>query len=231
MHEILTGIESAVLALGSSPWLLVAVLLLSCIDGFFPPVPSESIVIAAAVLAVTGDVSAGYLVLLILAAAVGAFFGDLIAYSIGSRMPVDRLRMLRGPRGRAAVALAGQTLAERGSTVILAGRFIPVGRVAVNITAGAVAFRLPRYLPLAGLASVLWAVYSAAMGIGAGHLLRDKPLIAMCAGILAGILAGLLIDRTVRWWTQPKASPAISTATGEKPRRFQKELESTFDST
>lgn len=197
-------------ALGPSPWLLVAVLVLSCIDGFFPPVPSESIVIAAAVLAVAGDVPASYLVLLVLAAAVGAFFGDLIAYSIGSRVPLERLRILRGPRGQAAVAQARKALAERGSTFILTGRFVPVGRVAVNMTAGAVSFQRTRFIPLAALASVLWAVYSAAMGIGAGHLLSERPLLAMVLGICSGVLAGLLIDRLIRRFHQPAHPPGCS---------------------
>lgn len=213
MHEALSVIETAVLALGASPWLLAAVLVLTFVDGFFPPVPSESIVIAAAVLAVTGEVSASYLILLVIAAGIGAFFGDLFAYFIGSRVPVDHLRLLRGPRGRAAVAQARQALTARGSTIILTGRFIPLGRVAVNMTAGAATFPLRRYLPLAGLASVLWAVYSAAMGIGAGHLLQDSPLVAMTAGILAGIVTGLLVDRLIRWWAQFKALPVRSTAT------------------
>lgn len=211
MHEILSSIESAVVALGPSPWLLMAVLVLSCIDGFFPPVPSESIVIAAAVLVVAGDMPAGYLVLLVLAAAVGAFFGDLIAYSIGSRVPVDRLRMLRGPRGRVALAHTRKALAERGSMFILTGRFVPVGRVAVNMTAGAVSFQRTRFVPLAALASLLWAVFSATMGIGAGHLLSESPLLAMVLGILAGMLAGLLIDRLIRRFHQPVRSVVAPT--------------------
>lgn len=208
MHEILSSIESAAVALGPSPWLVVAVLVLSCVDGFFPPVPSESVVIAAAVLAVAGDMPASYLLLLVLAAAVGAFFGDLIAYCIGSRVPVDRLRMLRGPRGRAALSGARSALAAHGGSIILTGRFIPVGRVAVNMTLGAVCFGFTRFMPLACLASVLWAVSSAAMGVGAGHLFRDSPLLAMALGIVAGALIGLILDRLIR--------------TGEKRFSFQR---------
>lgn len=195
ISETLAGIESAVVALGSSPWLLLAVLLLSCIDGFFPPVPSESVVIAAAVLAVTGEVAPVYLAVLVLAAAVGAFLGDRIAYSIGSRIPVTNLPWFRGPRGQSTLRYTQQAFTQRGSTIVLTGRFIPIGRVAVNMTAGATAFPLARFLPLAGLAAVLWAGFSASTGIVAGQLLNDSPLLAMCAGIVTGMLAGLVIDR------------------------------------
>lgn len=195
--DVLTGVESAVVSMGPSPWLLLAVLLLCFIDGFFPPVPSESIVIAVATLAVTGQVPPLYLGALVLVAAIGAFFGDLTAYTIGSRVRLERLRVFRGDRGRASLAKAADLLDRRGTAVILSGRFIPVGRIAINMTAGAVGYPRARYLPTAAGASVLWAAYSAAMGIGAGHLLRDSPLLAMAVGITAGVLVGLLIDKLI----------------------------------
>lgn len=195
ISDMLSGIESAVVSLGASPWLLLVVLVFCCIDGFFPPVPSESIVIGVATLSVAGQVPPLYLWLLVLVAAIGAWCGDLIAYTIGSRVPVERLPFLRGSSGRAALARAGRLLERRGSTVILPGRFIPVVRVAINMTAGAVGFPRTRFLPIAAGASLLWAGYSAVMGIGAGHLLRDSPLLAITVGITAGVLVGLLIDK------------------------------------
>lgn len=196
--EILEDIEATVVALGPSPWLMLAVLVFSCIDGFFPPVPSESIVIAAAVLVVTGDLPLGYMMGVILLAAVGAFLGDLIAYAIGSRVPLTRMPMLRGRRGRTTIHRTRRAFNNRGSTLVLTGRFIPVGRVAVNMTAGATGFPLARYVPLAALGSVLWAGFTAATGIGAGQFIQDSPLLAVCVGILAGALAGLFIDWLLR---------------------------------
>src|SRR5690606_41677879 len=87
-------------------------LLLATLDGFFPPVPSESVVIAVAVLAMTG--TGPSLWLLILVAALGAFTGDVIAYTIGSKVPVHRMRLFRGSRGQASLAWAGRALASRG---------------------------------------------------------------------------------------------------------------------
>ena len=52
MMEMMAATEEWVIALAGSPWILLAVLALATIDGFFPPVPSESVVIAVAVLAV-----------------------------------------------------------------------------------------------------------------------------------------------------------------------------------
>lgn len=198
--DLLAGFEAALLALGASPWLLLAVLVLACLDGFFPPVPSESVVIAVAVLAVAGDVSWPFLVLLALAAAAGAWCGDLIAYTIGSAIPVDRLRLFRGRRGEAALTTTRHALARRGRTYILAGRFIPVGRVAINMTAGATGYPRMSFLRVAALASPLWAGYYAALGVGAGHVLQERPLLAVVIGIGCGVLVGLLTDRAIGWY-------------------------------
>ncbi|WP_199040878.1 DedA family protein [Glycomyces salinus] len=223
--DVLSGIESAVVSMGPSPWLLLAVLLLCYVDGFFPPVPSESIVIGVATLSVTGQVPPLYLGVLVLVAAIGAFFGDLTAYKIGSRVPLERLRMFRGRRGRASLAKAADLLDRRGTAVILSGRFIPVGRIAVNVTAGAVGYPRARYLPTAAGAAVLWAAYSAAMGIGAGHLLRDSPLLAMTLGITAGALVGLLIDKLVSRVRSMFGSMrrSSSASPGEAPRDAEPE--------
>src|SRR5690625_4360522 len=120
MTEAMMAIESWVLGMAESPWILLAVLLLATIDGFFPPVPSESVVIAVAVLAMTGDGPSMWL--LILVAAVGAFCGDVIAYAIGSKVPIDRLRIFQGRRGQATLAWATRALAHRGTVFILSAR-------------------------------------------------------------------------------------------------------------
>ncbi|MFD1716589.1 DedA family protein [Georgenia deserti] len=191
--DFMAAVEDAVLTLGASPWLLVAVFLLSAIDGFFPPVPSESVVIAAAVLSVAGNGPS--LWLLVPAAAVGAFLGDLIAYSIGTKIPVETMRLFRGRRGRAALEYAKRMLARRGSVFILSGRFIPVGRVAVNMTAGAVGYPRSRFAAIDALAAVVWAGYSTLMGLGAGHVLHEHPVIAVVVGVVGGVTVGLGVDK------------------------------------
>lgn len=196
MTAIMADVETWVLGMAESPWLLVAVLALAVIDGFFPPVPSESVVIAVAVLAMTGE--GPNLWLLILVAALGAFTGDFIAYTIGSKVPIERLRLFRGRRGRASLEWARRALDTRGTVLILSARFIPVGRVAVNMTAGAVHFPRPRFLLIAAIAAVVWGGYSTLLGIGAGVFLHDHPLIAIAVGVAGGVLLGFLVDAVLR---------------------------------
>lgn len=197
LGEVLTHLEGYAVELGASPWLLLAVAVLSCIDGFFPPVPSESIVIAAASLAVSGDSSVLFLPGLVLAAAAGAFTGDLIAYRIGTRVPVHRIPGFRGARGARILERTRLLLKRNGTTFVLAGRFIPVGRVAVNFTAGAVGFPPARFRIVAGIASVLWACFSVAMGLAAGYFLSDSPLLAMVVGVVLGTVVGFAVDRII----------------------------------
>lgn len=197
MTAAMAAIEAWVLGMADSPWLLVAVLVLATIDGFFPPVPSESIVIGVAVLAMTGDGPS--LWLLVLVAAVGAFTGDLIAYTIGTRVPIDRLRIFQGKRGKASLAWARRALAQRGTVLILSARFVPIGRVAVNMTAGAVRFPRPRFILIAAIAAVVWGGYSTLLGIGAGVFLHDHPLVAIAVGVAGGVVIGFVVDAVLQW--------------------------------
>lgn len=189
--EILTDI---VLSLVQSPWVYVVIFVVCVIDGFFPPVPSETIVIAAAAAgAATGDWA--MLVGAVLAAAAGAFLGDNIAFTIGRTVGLDRWRWLRRDSARRAIEWAQEGLARRATVLILTARYIPVGRVAVNVTAGAAGLPRRRFLPLSALAGISWAVYSVVIGLFAGQWLSGNPLLAALLGIAIALTIGILIDR------------------------------------
>jgi membrane-associated protein len=189
-------VQNSILALAASPLVYVGMYLFATIDGFFPPIPSESLAIALAALsAASGRPN---MALIIVAAAAGAFTGDQIAYSIGKWLPVSRIPLLRGGRGRRTLNWAERTLARRGASFILAARYIPVGRVAVNMTSGAVGYPRRRFIGLVAIASITWALYSAAIGVGAGIWFKGHPVGAVVVGIITGLLFGLVIDWTVR---------------------------------
>jgi membrane-associated protein len=185
-----------VLAMAASYWVLLALFLFCTIDGFFPPVPSESVVIALASLAITGNAPSIWLILPV--AALGAFCGDMIAYLIGTRVPIRRLRLFRTRRGARALAWAETALQRRGGAFILSARYVPIGRVAVNMTAGAVGFGFRRFAGFAAVAAVTWSIYSVLLGVGAGAVLHDHPIIAVVVGVLVGVLMGTVIDLLMR---------------------------------
>ncbi|USQ79766.1 DedA family protein [Ornithinimicrobium faecis] len=181
-----------------SQWVLWVVFALCIVDGFFPPLPSESIVVGLAAAAVA--VGHPNLWLVFLAAAVGAFIGDNIAYTIG-RHWLTGLADSPRPRIRRTMAWAAGQLERRGAVIIMAARYIPVGRVAVNITAGATRFPRWLFVVLDAVAAISWAAYSIAIGTLAGQWLHDNPLLAMAVAVTGGVLLGLLLERLLKLFT------------------------------
>jgi membrane-associated protein len=193
VSTFLENLEAWILALAASGWIYPALLGFATIDGFFPPIPSESVVITLAVSAhATGSPN---LLLVLVIAAVGAWTGDQIAFSLGRAIGTERIAFLRTARGRKAVAWAERALAHRGASFILAARYIPIGRVAVNMTAGAVGYPRRRFMAFSAIAAVTWALYSVLIGLVAAQWLGHEPLLAMVVGVVIGIAAGFVIDR------------------------------------
>lgn len=207
--ELFAQMEAFATQLGASPWLLVLVLVLTVVDGVLPPVPSETVLITAAVLAMTAD--GPHLALVVAAAATGALVGDLLAFAVGRHLPLHRLPWLRGERGRRAWARAGAALDRRGTTMVITGRFIPVGRVAINMSAGALGFPARRFTVAAGAAGLLWASYNALIAIGAQSLTGGSPLVSVALGVLTGALTGIAVEAVLRRVRLTPAAPDAST--------------------
>lgn len=206
--QIASNIEAWILALAASWWVFAALFALCTIDGFFPPVPSESIVITLAVTAHTTGMPNLWIVLLV--AMAGAWCGDQIAYQLGRLIGTDRTPWLRTERGRTAVAWAERALQNRGASFILGARYVPIGRVAVNMTAGALGYRRERFVAVTIVAAILWATYSVLIGLAAATWLGHNMLLAMAVGIALGVLTGVAIDRALTWWAArrtPRAEP------------------------
>lgn len=177
----------------ASPWLYLVLFAVTVIDGFFPPVPSETVLVAAAAVAAsTGD---GNLLLLGLVAAVGAAIGDNLAFLIGRRLGTSRFAWMRRPRVVTAFAYAQRALDRRSATLILGARYIPVGRVAVNMSAGALGFPWRRFLPLSLIAGASWSIFSLAIGLLAGAWIKDQPLLSALLGIGVALVIGVVVDR------------------------------------
>ncbi len=189
------GINNFILSTAGSPWVYLGLLACCLIDGFFPPVPSESLVVALASLALSG---AGVNIWLIIpAAALGAFLGDNLAYLLGRWIGTDRFGWMRTPKMRRSVAWARHELDKRSMSLILVARFIPVGRVVVNVTAGATGFPRRRFVALTAISGAVWAAYSVAIGAIAGAWFSEHHLLGVVVGVAGALILGLLIDRII----------------------------------
>ena len=196
----------------AAPWVPAVMLLVALGDALFPPLPSEGVLVALAAVAVAGD--GPNLPLLALAAGVGAFLGDGLTFLVGRRFGPARLHRVRSPRARRLLGHASGTLERRGALVVLTARYVPLGRVAVNLTAGATGFPPRRFAGLAALAAASWAVWSVAVGALAGHWLDGNPLLGSVAGIALALGLGLAVDRVARrvtgWGRMPGGSASAA---------------------
>lgn len=191
-------------------WVLPLVAFLCFIDGIIPLFPSDTVVVALAAVGAS-DVGQPHLVGLFLVASVGAFLGDQTAYTIGRHSPLARLVESRNERMRRMMGWADRQLERRGAMIIIAGRYIPVGRVAVNFTAGAIKYPRLRFIQFDAIASITWGAYCVLIGAVAGHWLQDNPLLSAAIAVCLAVAIGYAIDLFMQRRT---GSPAVGPVSG-----------------
>lgn len=188
-------LESGILSLVESFWIYPSVFGVSLVDAVFPVVPSESVVIGSA--SAWQSVGQPILPLLFVVAAAGAWAGDQITYFIGTKVDIRTIRFFHRPKVIAALDWAEHSLQTRGTLYIIAGRFIPMGRVAVNLSAGALRYPRRRFMSVDAVAASIWAAWGILIGTVAASLLGDRLLLSIAVGIVGGIVLGLAVDRVL----------------------------------
>jgi membrane-associated protein len=192
------------LVAGASGWAYAVVFAFVFLDAMLPVVPSETAVITAGVVAATGHLS---LPLILAAAACGAFAGDNTAYGIGRRFgPSAKARYFRGQKGRATIQWTERQLAERGGELIVVARFIPGGRIAVTLTAGAAPYPWKRFAVFDAIAGLFWASYAALLGYFGGKAFEGMPW----AGLLLAFAIAFAVTGALelgRAWARRRRRP------------------------
>lgn len=192
---MLDFLEELILNAADAWWMPLAVFLLCLIDGFFPVVPSESLLVALASIYDQGkNIN---LVNLFFLAWFGAFIGDQVAYWLGRTIGVTRFRWMRTRSVVRAIGGVRQTLHHSGALVVITARHIPGGRVAVNFIAGATRMKLIKFMSLDFISAAIWAAYSLAIGyFTAGWL--DNTVLQIALALVFAALLGWLIDRGIK---------------------------------
>jgi len=189
-------IDSLAELVTDSPITYLIIFAMSAIDVIVPLLPAEATVTASAVLAGQGKLN---IVWVTVAAGLGAFVGDNIAYWIGraaGRPLVEKV--LRGNTEQ--LDRVQDQFDKRGGIFIIIGRFVPGGRTAVAVGAGVLHFNWIQFVIYDAIAAVIWAVQAALPGFIGGSLIQDQPWLAMVFGfILSAVLAGG-IALAQRWW-------------------------------
>ena len=186
----------------ASGWAYGIVFLFAFLDALVPVVPSEASVITAGVVAAAGGL---YLPLIIAAAAGGAFLGDNAAYLIGRRYGTRaKKRFFHGDKARKTIDWAERQLAVRGGELIAVARFIPGGRTAVTLSAGATLFPWRRFALFDAVAALIWALYASLLGYFGGRAFEDAPWkgLLLALGIAFAVAGGVEV---VRWYLRRRA--------------------------
>ena len=176
----------------------VGVALLVVLENVFPPIPSEIVLPFAGFVAQRGD---GSVLVMIVAATIGAVVGALVLYGVAALIGPARLTAFISRFGRwfgvkpADLARAEAWFDRHAVAAVLLGRCVPLISSVVSVPAG---FRRMRLAPFVVLTAIGSAVWNTAL-IGAGAILGDQwervePYVAVLQWIVIASIV-LLVGR------------------------------------
>jgi membrane-associated protein len=187
-----------------------AVFALIAVETMGVPVPAETALIAAALLANHGEMDIGTLIVLASAAAI---LGDNVGFAIGRRYG-RRLFLFRGPllhHRRKLLEHGEPFFAKHGPKAVFLGRWVSGLRIASAWLAGMNRMPWPTFLFWNALGGIAWATSVSLSIYFLGHVAERAISIAgpAAAGAVALLLAGFLFWR----WRQRRAAPVEARAT------------------
>ncbi|MEU6641178.1 DedA family protein [Saccharomonospora sp. NPDC046836] len=192
MAELLHNFTAVLADLLDSPWLWLVVLAVAGLDALLPFMPSESTVMVVAVL-LGGDLAG--LTLLTVVAATGALAGDLLGYWLARRAGPRTLRRLqRNEKGRRHYEWAKDRLDRHATLLIVAGRYVPGGRVASALATGSLRYPAGRFAVLDAIGTTVWAVYAVAIGHLGATQFAGEPVKGMLLAFAVGLLAVACVE-------------------------------------
>ena len=217
MLEWLDGYVRLLQGVVDSPWLWLVVFTTAGLDALLPFMPSETTVVTAAVL-IGPDPQR--LALLALLAATGALAGDVGGHVLGRRAGPRVLRLLlRGEQGRARETWARAQVERHAAVLIVAGRYLPGGRVVSALCTGSVGYPVRRFVAFDAVGTAMWAVMAVTVGALGGAAFAQQPVY----GLLLSSAVVLLVSVAVEWGRRHRAGrdgvgqlPAQVPTTGPK---------------
>jgi membrane-associated protein len=176
----------------SSPATYAIVFAVAGMDVLLPLIPSETMVLAASVLAAQGDL---LIWLIVPAVALGAFLGDNASYWLGRRVgdPVAK-RFFHSEKARGRLQYAEKAIRERGALLIVASRFIPGGRTATTFASGTLEMAYRRFLVADAVAATAWALYISMLGYLGGSSFQGNLWLPLLVAFGVASLVGASIE-------------------------------------
>lgn len=163
--------------------------------------PTQVLLVALSTLLLARGSGAIALALLLAAAVTGAWLGDAAVFVAARRVDIGRHPWFSTGRiGAVRAAFQGRFTADP-TGVLIAARFLPLGRIATVLLAAESSLTPGRYLRTSLLAASVWASGSIAVGAIAGAWARREPLlVTVIAVVTSSMLASAvhLLERRAR---------------------------------
>ena len=192
MATIITEFFDSLKEFSSSPWFYVIIYVIAVLDSVLPIVPSETLVIIGGVSAGLGDLS---IVLVILAAGLGAFTGDNMSYLIGRRASVTVTRRYeRTEKGKKRLDTVIHQIHERGGLLLITARFIPGGRTILTLSCGITRQDRKWYATWIGIAATVWALYASLLGFIGGKTFEENHTLAFIVAFATAVSVTVVIE-------------------------------------
>lgn len=188
--SFISSIETAIVSFADQPLSLLLCVLTCWGDGFFPVLPSGSVI--SALSATPAYREPVLLTFLIVCCACAALVGDLTMATIGRLFPEKSRRLPKLNMRLSAVT-------ERQWRILLStGRFVPIVRIAIFLSAGKMRIPFRHIALLDAPACLIWAcIYGLSGTIGAR--ISTSPLISMACGIVLGALFAAILTRIAQY--------------------------------
>lgn len=167
--------------------------LLVALENLFPPLPSEVILPLAGFTASQGSI---HLLLAIMYTTLGSVVGAVALYYVGALLGRDRTRAIAKQLPLVKVSDIDKTEAwfiKHETKAVFWGRMIPIFRSLISIPAGIERMRLPLFIGLTALGSLIWNT----IFIVAGYMLGENwHTVEEYAGVfqklvIAAVLVGI----------------------------------------
>ena len=171
----------------------IGVALLVILENVFPPIPSEIVLPFAGFVAQRGD---GSVVVMIVAATVGAVVGALMLYYVAASIGPARLSAFITRFGRwfgvkpADLARAEQWFDRHAVTAVLLGRCVPLIRSVVSVPAGFRRMSLVPFIVYTALGSAVWNTALIGAGAALGNQWENvEPYVAILQWLVLAAIA------------------------------------------
>lgn len=180
------------------------VFFLIAIENIFPPIPSEVILTFSGYLTTVSNLNV-YLVILF--STLGSLVGAIVLYLIGKILNEERLiKIVEGKIGKILhlkkkdIVKSIDWFESKGEKCVFFCRFIPVVRSLISIPAGISNMKIPKFLILTTIGSIIWNTVLVSLGNIVGENWEKIANIFDAYSTIATIILIIFIIIFVFWY-------------------------------